>query len=145
MVRVIIESGNNRFTRRFDNKEDAETWANSHHSITKYSKITYMDEAEYKREMKRQELAKHRDTILKSTDWLFMADVPTPQKHRRMYLTYRQYMRDVPKLIQPTEEAKIEPFSNWLRRKYPEEFLDGGDFKTIIHRFTYYYKDEYDV
>jgi hypothetical protein len=87
---------------------------------------------------------RERDAILKATDWLFMSDVVTPQKHRRIYVEYRKYLRDVTIPMRKHPDMKLEQFEHYLRRKHPEEFMDGGDHKVIIHRFTYYYKGQYD-
>ncbi len=87
---------------------------------------------------------RERDKILKATDWLFMSDVVTPQKHRRIYVEYRKYLRDVTIPMRKHPDMKLEEFEHYLRRKHPEEFMDGGDHKVIIHRFTYYYKGQYD-
>lgn len=87
---------------------------------------------------------RERDEILKATDWLFMSDVVTPQKHRKIYVEYRKYLRDVTIPMRKHPDMKLEQFEHYLRRKHPEEFMDGGDHKVIIHRFTYYYKGQYD-
>ena len=87
---------------------------------------------------------RERDKILKATDWLFMSDVVTPQKHRRIYVEYWKYLRDVTIPMRKHPDMKLEEFEHYLRRKHPEEFMDGGDHKVIIHRFTYYYKGQYD-
>ncbi len=87
---------------------------------------------------------RERDKILQATDWLFMSDVVTPQKHRRIYVEYRKYLRDVTIPMRKHPDMKLEEFEHYLRRKHPEEFMDGGDHKIIIHRFTYYYKGQYD-
>jgi hypothetical protein len=79
-----------------------------------------------------------RNAILCATDWLMLPDVKLDQKHRRLYVTYRQYLRDCPK---GNLSYKIEDFAHWLRRNYPEEFMDGGDHKEIIARFKTYIKE----
>jgi len=107
------------------------------------SQLEEIDEAqaELRLQFKLQNIRGERDQILKATDWLFMSDVPTPQKHRRIYMQYRQTLRDITEAIRKSPDTvKIETFEHWLRRKHPEEFMDGGDAKVIIHRFTYYYK-----
>ncbi len=104
-------------------------------------KVEYIEEHLHDRDNKIKELIKRRDLILKSTDWLFIADVPTPQKHKKIFMEYRQLMRDLPRILSKSKDViKIEEFEVWLRRLHPEEFMDGGDADTIIHRFTYYYK-----
>jgi len=105
-------------------------------------KVEYIEEHLHDRDNKIKELVKRRDLILKSTDWLFIADVPTPQKHKKIFMEYRQVMRDLPANLRRSNDViVIEEFEHYLRRKYPEEFMDGGDADTIIHRFTYYYKE----
>ena len=100
--------------------------------------VEYIEEHLYGREEKWKQLIKERDNILCKTDWLFIADVKVEQKHRKMYMTYRQYLRDLPKKIGNSEAIKIESFENWLRRIYPEEFMDGGEQEEIIKKFKYY-------
>lgn len=100
--------------------------------------VEYIDEDLYDRENKLERLIKERDNILCKTDWLFIADVKVDQKHRKLYMTYRQYLRDLPKKIGNSEAIKIESFENWLRRLYPEEFMDGGEQEEIIKKFKYY-------
>ena len=100
--------------------------------------VEYIDKALYDRENKMDTLREERDKILCATDWLFISDVKIDQKHRKLYMTYRQYLRYLPRKIGDTAEIKIEPFENWLRRLHPEEFMDGGDHKKIIKKFKYY-------
>ncbi len=88
-----------------------------------------------------KQLIKKRDSILCATDWLFIADVIVPQDHRKMYIKYRQYLRDLPKKLGNSEVIEIEHFSNWLRRLHPEEFMDGGESKKIISKFLYYVEE----
>lgn len=94
---------------------------------------------ELRLKFKLDDLRRKRDKILKATDWMFISDVPVPAKHRGIYKTYRQYLRDVPNKFKRHPDATyVEPFDNWLRRTHPEEFLDGGDGNEMIYRFTYY-------
>ena len=100
--------------------------------------VEYIDEALHDRENKKEALRKERDRILCATDWLFMSDVKVDQKHRKLYMQYRQYLRDLPRRLGDAAEIKIEPFEHWLRRLHPEEFMDGGDQEKIIKKFKYY-------
>lgn len=76
---------------------------------------------------------KFRNHILKNTDWLFISDVSINTADRNIYREYRQYLRDI-----PLSAAKIEDFSEWLRRNYPEQFMDGGRSEELIAKFSYY-------
>jgi len=99
------------------------------------------DQAELRLQFKLEDIRRQRDRILAATDWLFISDVPTPQKDRRIYMQYRQYLRDITSdMKRSPDTVKVEDFEHFLRRKYPEEFMDGGRNKVIIHRFTYYYR-----
>jgi len=124
----------------FQTQEEAELWVKNHTSKDKEREVEYIDDDQYDRKRKMESLIKRRDLILKSTDWLFMSDVKTDQKHRRMYMQYRQYLRDLPALIGQKDMIGIEEFPHWLRRNHPEEFMDGGNNEVILHRFMYYYK-----
>lgn len=79
-----------------------------------------------------------RNAILCATDWLMLPDVRLDQKHRKLYVTYRQYLRDCPR---GNLTYRIEEFSHWLRRNHPEEFMDGGESELIIKRFKTYIED----
>jgi hypothetical protein len=103
--------------------------------------VEYIEEHLYDRENKMTQMIKKRDSILCATDWLFIADVIVDQKHRKMYMTYRQYLRDLPKKIGSSDAIEIEAFEHWLRRKHPSEFMDGGQSEKIIKKFTYYLED----
>ena len=100
--------------------------------------VEYIDEALYDRENKMDSLRKERNDILCKTDWLLLPDVKVDQKHRRFYVEYRQLLRDLPRKIGDYSEIKIETFPNWLRRNYPEEFMDGGKAEKIIKVFGAY-------
>lgn len=96
------------------------------------------EEAKYDPKAERLALIKERNRILCATDWLLLPDVKLDQKHRRMYVEYRQLLRDLPRKIGDYSEVKIETFPNWLRRNYPEEFMDGGKAEKIIKIFGAY-------
>lgn len=100
--------------------------------------VEYIEEHLHNREEKMKELIKKRDKILCATDWLFISDVIVPQDHRKKYMIYRQYLRDLPRKLGKSEVIEIEPFENWLRRNHPEEFMDGGEKDKIINKFNYY-------
>jgi hypothetical protein len=78
-----------------------------------------------------------RNAILCATDWLMLPDVKLEQKYRKIYITYRQYLRNCTK---GNPEGKLEEFSHWLRRNHPEEFMDGGESQKIIELFKTYQK-----
>lgn len=100
--------------------------------------VEYIDEALHDRENKMDRLRRERNNILCKTDWLFMPDVKVEQVDRKKYIEYRQLLRDLPKRLGEYSEIKIETFSEWLRRKYPEEFMDGGKAKRLIKKFNAY-------
>jgi uncharacterized protein YfcZ (UPF0381/DUF406 family) len=103
--------------------------------------VEYIDEALHDRENKMDSLRKERNHILCKTDWLFMSDVKVEQADRKKYIEYRQLLRDLPKRLGDYSEIKIETFSEWLRRKYPEEFMDGGKAKRLIKKFNAYLEE----
>ena len=94
---------------------------------------------EHQAEIKRV-LVEKRDKILVATDWLFLSDVNFDQKHRGMYMVYRQYLRELPQKIKPNVVTVMETFEAYARRNNPEEFMDGGNGQKIIDRFMYYVK-----
>jgi len=107
------------------------------------TQLEEVDEAQkdLRLQFKLEDIRRQRDRILAATDWLFISDVPTPQKARKIYMQYRQYLRNITSdMKRSPDTVKIEDFEHFLRRKHPEEFMDGGDNEVIIHRFTYYYK-----
>ena len=130
MTRVIIAEG--KFSASFKTLEEAKDWA-SKHKANDGTNVEYIDEDLYDRDNKMRLLTKKRDQILCATDWLFMSDVKIDQKHRKMYLTYRQLMRDLPQRIGQIDTIALEEFDHWLRRNHPEEFMDGGKSKQILH------------
>ena len=74
-------------------------------------------------------------------DWIFLPDVKFDQKHRRIYMEYRQLLRDVPQKLRAHKPVTFELFEHWLRRNHPEEFKDGGNGQKIVYRFNYYIKE----
>ena len=137
MIRVIIAGG--KYSGSFKTLEEAETWANKHHA-NDGTNVEIIEEHLHDRDNKLKQLIEKRDQILCATDWLFMSDVKVDQKYRRMYLTYRQMLRDVPQKLKNNEVIQFEEFDHWLRRNHPEEFMDGGKNEQILHRFYYYVK-----
>ena len=137
MIRVIIAEG--KFLGRFDTIEEAEAWANKH-KANDGTNVEFIEEDLHDRDNKMAQLIRKRDQILCATDWLFMSDVKVEQKHRKMYLIYRQLLRDAPQRIGDKDAIQIEEFDHWLKRNHPEEFMDGGKSKKILHRFYYYVK-----
>jgi hypothetical protein len=103
-------------------------------------KVEYIDNDKESKEYKIQQLREERDNILLSTDWLFVSDADVPTKGRNYYREYRKYLRNITKKADTTNDFSFEKFDHWLRRKYPEEFMDGGDSKNIIKKFNYYIK-----
>jgi hypothetical protein len=79
-----------------------------------------------------------RDIILTKTNWLFVSDVTVEQKHRKYFIEYRNYLREIEKTFGPSDIIKLEEFKHWLRRNYPEEFMDGGRSDRVINKFTKY-------
>ena len=138
---VAAELGHGNLTAYFyenivenDDREEAERLM---------TQLEEVDEAQkdLRLQFKLEDIRRQRDRILAATDWLFISDVPTPQKARKIYMQYRQYLRNITSDIKRSPDTvKIEDFEHFLRRKHPEEFMDGGDNEVIIHRFTYYYK-----
>lgn len=103
---------------------------------------TDVELTEVRFEMLLDNLRQRRDSILKATDWLFMSDVIVEKKARKIYMEYRQYLRDRPNKIRNEEEIYIEKLRSYMKREYPEEFLDGGRAEKILSRFYYYIKGE---
>lgn len=101
-------------------------------------KVEYLEEDLETREYKLSQLRKERDKILKNTDWLFISDVDIDTKHRKFYKEYRHYLRNLTKTIGKAEVFNFEKFDHWLRRNYPEQFMDGGKADIIIKKFNYY-------
>lgn len=68
----------------------------------------------------KQAILKIRNKILVKTDWIMMPDVTVDESLKQLYITYRQYLRDIPQQ------------SSWLEEKYilttfpisPEEYLE---------------------
>ena len=83
-------------------------------------------------------LRNQRNNILCKTDWLFISDVKIDQKWRKKYVEYRDYLRNLPKRVNEKQNIYLEPFAHWLRRNYPEEFMDGGDAEEIVKKFNTY-------
>lgn len=137
MFRVeLYEKGDIKYTAIFKTKEEAEEWAYNHISGIKDYKV--LPDYSLNRKRKLQQLIKRRDEILCATDWLFISDVKINSKHRKMYMEYRQLLRDIPQKLKESQPVEFESFGNWVRRKYPEEFLDGGEGHIIIEKFNYY-------
>lgn len=81
------------------------------------------------------------ENILDKTDWLFISDVPVSSSWRQIYKAYRQLLRDKHNFLQksfnvaPDSEFAFEKFSNYMRRLYPNQFLDGGEGIAMIKKF----------
>ena len=152
MIKATIFSKihNRSFTSTFMSKDKADNWVDEHPLIKK------LDPNDYEIEVvellpdgsKKPEevppitdpleiLREERNKILCATDWLFISDVSIPQKHRKAYAEYRAYLRDITKSAN-NSKVVIEDFEHWLRRKHPEEFMDGGKGDQIIKRFKTY-------
>lgn len=147
---VIFSKVHNReFKSTFMSKELADKWIDEHPIVQKldpkeYTAQTYEIDSTGNRipepiEDPMEKLRAFRNGILCATDWLMLPDVKLDQKHRKMYVTYRQYLRDCTK---SNFNYKIEEFSHWVRRNHPEEFMDGGDAEEIISRFKTYITEE---
>jgi len=138
----IYKEGVTAFGSSFNTEKEAEEWAENHSSGIKDYKIIDLDSDEKTRATKIKALVKKRDEMLCATDWIFLPDVKFDQKHRKMYMTYRQLLRDVPQRLKPKGSISFESFEHWLRRLHPEEFMDGGKGQQIIYRFNYYLKEK---
>lgn len=101
-------------------------------------KVEYLEDDLETREYKLNQLRKERNKILRNTDWLFISDVDIDTKHRKYYKEYRQYLRNITKTVGNADKFNFEKFDHWLRRNYPEEFMDGGQNKIIIKTFKAY-------
>lgn len=145
MIKVaVLKNGKQAFGGQFKNKEEADSWIKEQENKGSWGKPAEYElvvEEFVPKEETEEELIKklraNRNNILCKTDWLFVSDFRVPTKYRKIYMEYRQYLRDLPKTM-PKGPYKIEPFENFLRRKYPEEFLDGGDNKVIMRYFNAY-------
>lgn len=60
-----------------------------------------------------------RNTLLKESDWTQMADVSISQEVRKDYRSFRQYLRDAPKLHGDNSiaEARVYGFIEWKSGK----------------------------
>jgi hypothetical protein len=136
IVKITTPDGGS-FQGQFETQEEAEAWVDKHHAMKiEGVEVEYVEEVMHNRKAKMQALRVQRDRILDGTDWLFIADGKIEPKWRKMYMTYRQYLRDLPQKIGPNKPIKIEPFKNWLRRIHPEEFMDGGKATEILKKFN---------
>jgi len=102
--------------------------------------IEHIDPDLYDRDNKIKQLIEKRDQLLCATDYLFISDVKVDQKHRRIYMEYRQYLRELPSKLNKVGELYFESFADRLKRLNPEEFMDGGKQEEIIRKFMYYVK-----
>lgn len=61
-------------------------------------KLVDIDEKEFERKtaIKRGEVRRIRDSLLSQSDWSQMTDTPITDDQRRLWITYRQALRDVP-------------------------------------------------
>lgn len=149
MVKVsVLKKGKYSFGASFNTKEEADKWiAEQEHKGSWGKKGEYevvfddTDFIEISRKDKIKMMIDKRDKMLCATDWLFLPDVKIEPKHRKIYMDYRQYLRDLPQKLNKSKGIRIEPFENYLRRLHPEEFLDGGKGQKIIYKFMYYIKD----
>jgi len=136
VVNIYVEDSK-QYGGSFETMEEAEQWA-SNHSINKSEiehRVEYIEEHLDDREAKFEALRAKRKWILDATDWLFVSDFRVSTKFRKIYMEYRQYLRDLPKIIGKEGVIKLEEFYHYLRRKYPEEFMDGGDSDIILKHF----------
>lgn len=102
--------------------------------------VEYIEEHLYNRQQKWEQLLQQRDQILCATDWLFIADVMIDQRHRKIYMEYRQYLRDIPQKTKQTDVIQIESFGQFARRNYPQNFLEGRDGEKMVKKFMRYVK-----
>ena len=136
----IYKNGVVAFGSILSTEEEAIEWAENHSSGIKDYTIEDLDTLEHNRGEKIAAMKKERDGILCATDWLFISDVKVDQKHRKMYMEYRQLLRDLPQKLKPKGSFHIEEFEKWVRRNHPEEFMDGGKGQKIVQKFNYYVK-----
>lgn len=145
-ARLTVDGLSKPFECSFNTKEEAEKFIKEHPAIkgkkpTNY-KVEYIEEYSYNVKNKLRALRIERNKILCATDWLMLPDVKLDQRHRKMYIEYRSYLRDLPNNYRDGNEISVEMFEHWLRRKYPQEYMDGGDSKKIISMFNSYIKQE---
>ena len=136
----LIKDNKVAYKALFNSEERAIKWAESHNSGIKDYKIS--TDFSMNRSQKIKDMIKRRDHILCATDWIFLPDVKFDQKHRRIYMEYRQLLRDIPQKLRDHKPVTFEAFDHWLRRNYPEEFMDGGNGQKIIYRFNYYVEEK---
>jgi hypothetical protein len=134
----IYKNGVVAFGSTFSTEEEAIEWVENHSSGIKDYKV--INDIDHNRKQKIAALKDKRDAILCATDWIFLPDLKFDQKHRRIYMEYRQVLRDVPQNLRKDKPVTFESFDHWVKRKHPEEFMDGGNGQKIIYRFKYYYK-----
>lgn len=142
MLVVIIHVPDSApFKGTFKTQEEAEVWVENHHAMKiEGAEVEYVEEHLDNRAGKFKALRKQRDSILCATDWLFVADAKIDPKWRKMYMIYRQYLRDLPSKIGSRGNIAMESFEHWIKRNHPEEFMDGGKGQEIIKKFKYYIK-----
>ena len=145
IVSVLINRSQT-FGSSFTTKKEADVWIEAQEAKGHWGEdyeivIEDLDDVEINRATKIRDLKQKRDHILCATDWLFLPDVKVDQKHRRIYIEYRQLLRDFPQNLRPKSAVSFEEFEHWLRRKYPEEFMDGGKSQKIIEKFKHYIKE----
>lgn len=137
IVAKIIPKNGSPYKGTFDTQEEAEKWVKKH-SINRSEQeyeVEYIQQHLDDRESKMKHLRAKRNHILDKTDWLFVSDFRTKTKHRKIYMEYRAYLKDLPKIIGKEGVIGMEEFDHFLRRKYPEEFMDGGDSDIIMKHF----------
>jgi hypothetical protein len=136
VVKITTDKGAN-FKGTFDSMETARNWYENHHikRSGQEHNVQYIEEHLDDREAKFEALRDKRRHILDCTDWLFVSDFRVDTKFRKIYMEYRQYLRDLPKIIGKEGVINLEEFDHYLRRRYPEEFMDGGNSDIILKHF----------
>jgi hypothetical protein len=134
MIKVIVAGG--KFSAKFKTLEEAEEWVAKKHPD---KEVEYIDSTLSERENKVEVASKKIDHILCKTDWLFVSDVKIDKKHRKIYVEYREFLRQARKGWQNIDHRVfIEEFDNWSRRNYPELFMEGGSGPKMVKKFNYY-------
>ena len=118
--------------------KEAEAWAKKH-KANDGTNVEYIDEDQYDRDNKVEAAGRVIDNILCKTDWLFVSDVKIEQKHRKIYIEYRAYLRKSRKQFHDgMSKIWIEDFNNYARRSYPELFMEGANGPKMVKKFNHY-------
>lgn len=134
MYKVIVKTKQSEEIMYFTRKVECEQWVQQNIIKGKWGdpgeyKVTIVeDEAQLLKE-RYEKFIDNRNKVLKSTDWTQLADtLITKPKLKRVYREYRQYLRDLPRNVDPRAEGslKITTFEEFLDIKW---YIKGKDYE----------------